>query len=139
YAAWPRCPPGRHSRRADIIAFSFRPARDIMTIIVAIRTMPPRSTNREDFETVARPIGAMAKDFTDGFFIPPHAHPRAQLIHASSGVMRVSTPQGAFVVPPHRAVWVPAGVVHDVRMAGAVAMRTLYIVPEAVASLPKEC
>jgi AraC-like DNA-binding protein len=101
--------------------------------------MASRSTNREDFETVARPIGAMAKDFPDGFFIAPHAHPRAQLIHASSGVMRISTPQGAFVVPPHRAVWVPTNVVHDVRMAGAVQMRTLYIVPDAAAVLPKEC
>ena len=101
--------------------------------------MTPRSTNRDDFQTVPRPIGAMAKDFADGFYIAPHAHPRHQLIHASSGVMRISTPQSAFVVPPHRAVWMPAHVVHDVRMAGAVAMRTLYVTPEAVASLPKEC
>jgi AraC-like DNA-binding protein len=101
--------------------------------------MAVRSTNREDFQVVPRPIGAMAKDFPDGFFIAPHAHRRSQLIHASTGVMRVRTPQGAWVVPPHRAVWVPADVVHDVRMAGAVAMRTLYIVPDAVAALPREC
>lgn len=101
--------------------------------------MATRSTNREDFQTVPRPIGAMAKDFPDGYFVAPHAHRRSQLIHASSGVMRVRTPQGAWVVPPHRAVWVPADVVHDVRMAGAVAMRTLYIVPDAVAALPREC
>ena len=101
--------------------------------------MPARSTNREDFQVVPRPIGAMAKDFPDGFFIAPHAHRRSQLIHASSGVMRVRTPQGAWVVPPHRAVWVPANVVHDVRMAGAVAMRTLYIVPEAASSMPQAC
>ncbi len=101
--------------------------------------MPARSTNREDFQTVPRPIGAMAKDFPDGFFIAPHAHRRSQLIHASSGVMRVRTPHGAWVVPPHRAVWVPADIVHDVRMAGAVAMRTLYIEPDAVAALPRAC
>jgi AraC-like DNA-binding protein len=101
--------------------------------------MTPRSTDRRDFETVPRPIGAMAKDFPDGFFIPPHAHPRHQLIHASSGVMRISTPQGAFVVPPQSAVWVPADVTHDVRMAGAVAMRTLYIARDAIESPPQEC
>lgn len=101
--------------------------------------MTLRSTNRDDFQVVPRPIGAMAKDFPDGFFIAPHAHPRHQLIHASSGVMRISTPQGAFVVPPHRAVWVPADVVHDVRMAGAVAMRTLYIARDAIAAPPQEC
>ena len=98
-----------------------------------------RSTDRKDYQDVPRPIGAMAKDFADGHFIPPHAHERSQIIYASCGVMRVRTPQGAWVVPPHRAVWVPAGVVHDVRMAGAVAMRTLYIAPEAVRTLPAEC
>jgi AraC-like DNA-binding protein len=101
--------------------------------------MATRSTNREDFQVVPRPIGAMAKDFPDGHFIAPHAHRRSQLIYASSGVMRVRTPLGAWVVPPNRAVWVPANVVHDVRMAGAVAMRTLYILPHLVGSLPHEC
>jgi AraC-like DNA-binding protein len=122
-----------------IFAFPARPARDILPFIIVKRTMATRSTNREDFQTVPRPIGAMAKDFPDGFYIAPHAHPRHQLIHASSGVMRISTPQSAFVVPPHRAVWMPAHIEHDVRMAGAVAMRTLYVTPESVASLPKEC
>lgn len=98
-----------------------------------------RSTDRNDYQDLPRSVGAMAKDFADGFFIPPHAHKRSQIIYASSGVMRVQTPQGAWVVPPHRAVWVPAGVVHDVRMAGAVAMRTLYIVPDVVRTLPDEC
>jgi hypothetical protein len=98
-----------------------------------------RSTNREDFQIVPRPIGAMAKDFPDGFFIAPHAHPRHQLIHASSGVMRISTPHGAFVVPSHRAVWMPADVVHDVCMSGAVAMRTLYIERDAIAAPAQEC
>lgn len=98
-----------------------------------------RSTDRNDYQDLPRPVGAMAKDFADSHFIPPHAHKRSQVIYASSGVMRVQTPQGAWVVPPHRAVWVPAGVVHDVRMAGAVAMRTLYIAPEAVRTLPDEC
>lgn len=98
-----------------------------------------RSTDRNDYQDLPRPVGAMAKDFADGFFIPPHAHERSQIIYASAGVMRVRTPQGAWVVPPHRAVWVPAGIVHDVRMAGAVAMRTLYIAPDAVRTLPGEC
>jgi AraC-like DNA-binding protein len=111
--------------QAFIIAFPARLARDILTITIARRTMP-RSTDREDFQTVPRPIGAMAKDFPDGFFIAPHAHPRHQLIHASS------------VVPPHRAVWMPADVVHDVRMSGAVAMRTLYIAREAITP-PQAC
>ncbi|HXP76390.1 MAG TPA: helix-turn-helix transcriptional regulator [Stellaceae bacterium] len=93
--------------------------------------MPTRSTNRDDYQRVPRPVAAMAKDFPSGFVIPPHSHPRAQLIYAADGVMRVISPLGAWVVPPLRAVWIPAGVEHEVRMSGAVAMRTLYIDPKA--------
>lgn len=94
--------------------------------------MRARSTNREDYQRVPRPVAAMAKDFPSGYVIAPHSHPRAQLIYAAAGVMRVTTPAGAWMVPPYRAVWVPAGVEHEVRMSGSpVAMRTLYIAPKS--------
>ncbi len=41
--------------------------------------------------------------------------------------MTVVTPQGTWVVPPHRAIWVPAGVEHGVQMSGRVAVRTLFL------------
>jgi AraC-like DNA-binding protein len=93
--------------------------------------MRSRSTNREDYQRVPRPVAAMAKDFPSGFVIAPHSHPRAQLIYAADGVMRVISPRAAWVVPPLRAVWIPAGIEHEVRMSGAVAMRTLYVDPQA--------
>jgi len=93
--------------------------------------MTPRSTNREDYQRVPRPVAAMGKDFPSGHIIPPHTHPRAQLIYAAEGVMRVVTSEGAWVVPPHRAVWLPAGIEHEVHMHGDVAMRTLYVDPRA--------
>jgi AraC-like DNA-binding protein len=93
--------------------------------------MPARSTNRDDYQRVPRPVAAMAKDFPNGFVIAPHSHPRAQLVYAADGVMRVISPLGAWVVPPLRAAWIPAGIEHEVRMGGSVAMRTLYIDPKA--------
>jgi AraC-like DNA-binding protein len=54
-------------------------------------------------------------------------------------VMRVSTGQGTWVVPPQRALWIPPSVEHEIRMSGAVAMRTLYIAPETGANLPTDC
>lgn len=101
--------------------------------------MAPRSTDPQDYQHVPRPVAAMAKPFPAGYHIAPHDHPRAQLLYAVSGVMRVITPEGAFVVPPLRAVWVPAGMRHEVRMASAVAMRTLYVAPDADPHLPTEC
>lgn len=49
-----------------------------------------------------------------------------QLAYASRGVMCVATTEGTWVVPPQRAVWIPAGVVHSVQMSGRVAVRTLF-------------
>jgi AraC-like DNA-binding protein len=95
-----------------------------------------RSTDPADYQRVPRPVAAMAKDFADGHQIPPHRHERAQLIFAVEGVMIVSTAEGRWAVPPQRAVWVPAGVTHEIRMAGAVAMRTIYVRPDAAARLP---
>lgn len=98
-----------------------------------------RSTNAEDYQRVARPVAAMPKDFPSGHHIARHSHERGQLLYATRGVMRVSTNQGSWVVPPQRALWIPPGVEHEIRMSGAVAMRTLYIAPETSAALPAGC
>jgi len=90
-----------------------------------------RSTNPLDYQRLPRPVAAMAKEFADGARIAPHTHERAQLIFAARGVMTILTAQGAWVVPPQRALWVPAGTVHEIRMAGAVSMRTLYVRADA--------
>ncbi|MBD3702962.1 hypothetical protein IE985_02560 [Klebsiella pneumoniae] len=37
-----------------------------------------------------------------------HQHDCAQLLHILSGVVRVATPVGYWVVPPGRGVWLPA-------------------------------
>lgn len=98
-----------------------------------------RSTNPQDYQAIPRPVAAMPKPFKDGDQIPPHRHRRAQLIYAAEGVMRVTTESGAFVVPPQRALWVPGGVEHALRMQGDVAMRTLYVEPRAVRGMPRDC
>jgi AraC-like DNA-binding protein len=53
--------------------------------------------------------------------------------------MSVITRDGAFVVPPQRAVWLPAGMEHEVHYAVPVSLRTLYIEPGANAKLPTRC
>jgi AraC-like DNA-binding protein len=54
-----------------------------------------------------------------------HDHTEHQLIHPSAGVLQVSTPLGVWVVPPHRAVWIPAEVPHAHQAHGPTQMRTL--------------
>lgn len=67
-----------------------------------------------------------------------HAHRRAQLIHASEGVLTVKTEQGYWVVPPQRGVWILPGVAHQVSSRKGFWLRTLYAEPGA-AALPDSC
>jgi AraC-like DNA-binding protein len=62
-----------------------------------------------------------------------------QLAYASQGVMSVQTTQGTWVVPPHRAVWIPSGVVHRIRMSGRVTLRTLFFARGVAKGLPRRC
>lgn len=93
----------------------------------------------EDCQLAPRPVAALASDHSDGEHIAPHHHPRAQLIHAVTGVMTVRSAGGSWVVPTGRAVWMPALAEHAIRIAGDVAMRSVFIDPHTRAALPIEC
>ena len=70
---------------------------------------------------------------------PPHKHDWDQLTYAASGVLHVDTASARWLVPPHRAVWVPAGVTHAERMYGPVSVRTLYLAEGLADALPRDC
>ena len=84
-------------------------------------------------------IMGLTHDYVPGHVIPLHFHDRDQLVYASRGVMTVRTEDSAWVVPTHRAVWIPASVPHTVAMSGAVAMRTLYLRARLAQGLPRNC
>ena len=84
-------------------------------------------------DRVDRPLAAFARDYPGGHDTGWHAHARAQLLYATRGVMRVSTEAAGFVVPPGRALWVPAGLPHAVSMRDGVAMRALFVRRDAAA------
>lgn len=69
----------------------------------------------------------LAEDHESGYLIASHRHDSAQLIHPASGVMTVKTEDGLWVVPPERAVWVPADTAHSILMTGRVELRTIYL------------
>ena len=85
------------------------------------------------------PLLGLAEDHGPDEPIPPHHHDSAQLIHACEGVMTVETADGLWVVPPARAVWVPAFVTHSIAMSGTVRLRTLYLAPETAPILGSRC
>jgi len=59
-----------------------------------------------------------------------HSHDRHQLAWAADGVLTVVAEAHTWVLPPTRALWIPAGVVHETIAAEKATMRTLYLKPK---------
>ncbi|MDR3440037.1 helix-turn-helix transcriptional regulator [Telmatospirillum sp.] len=93
--------------------------------------LPPRSTNRLDYEQAARPIAAMPKDYPCGHVVDLHRHNRGQIIFAAAGVMEIETTGDLWLLPPQRALWMPAGIDHLMRARSQVSLRTVYIRTDA--------
>jgi AraC-like DNA-binding protein len=55
-----------------------------------------------------------------------------QLVYPAEGTLSVETPEGTWVVPPHRAVWVPPGIEHYVTVHGNATLRSLYFRKNAI-------
>jgi AraC-like DNA-binding protein/mannose-6-phosphate isomerase-like protein (cupin superfamily) len=110
-----------------------------MSVTVEKRTKAPAHANPDLLDDAPRDVVLWADSYHAGELVAEHRHRRAQLLHAVSGVMTVTTPDGSWVVPPHRALWVPAATDHAIRMTGAVSMRTLYVEPGAAAPMPRQC
>jgi AraC-like DNA-binding protein len=81
----------------------------------------------------------MAKEFESGSETGSHSHPRGQLLHAVKGVMVAKTSEGAWIVPPRFALWIPPHVVHSVEMRDTVALRTVYIREAEARSISPHC
>ena len=77
-------------------------------------------------DTEEPPVRGYAVTHPGGGAVLPQSAGWDQLIYASSGVMTVHAGDGIWVVPPDRAVWVPATVPHRIEMSGRTAVRTLY-------------
>ena len=82
-----------------------------------------------DFPMTVRPVVAFEDDYPAGFVDPMHSHDRSQLCYAASGVMSFTTDAASFILPPKRAIWIPAGVRHQLSCRGPVMFQTLYIEP----------
>src|SRR6201996_4058941 len=86
-----------------------------------------------------RSIIAIGTHYPDGHVIKPHHHRRGQLLSGATGVVVLATPDGTYVMPPQRGMWIPPATEHHVRMVGAVRMQSLYLAPEAAAGMPARC
>ncbi len=74
-------------------------------------------------------VHLVAVQYRKGTRLEPHLHREAQLVYAARGTMQVTTPKGRWLVPPDRAVWVPARFEHAIDVLADIEMRTLYFDP----------
>lgn len=56
-----------------------------------------------------------------------HSHDEHQLAWSPEGVLVVLTQDASFVLPPSRALWIPARMLHETRASGAAVLRSLYL------------
>jgi AraC-like DNA-binding protein len=81
----------------------------------------------------------MADSLPGGAVIPAHSHRRAQLIFATAGTMTVHASGSLWILPASHALWMPPGIVHDIRTAGPVELRTLYIQSQHTERIGSRC
>lgn len=98
-----------------------------------------RRVQIEAVDYVPRPIIAIGNSYPAGHRIALHRHRRGQLISGTTGLIVLGTPEGTWVMPPQRGVWIPPATQHHVRMVGAVSMQSLYVEPTAVPHMPTRC
>jgi AraC-like DNA-binding protein/uncharacterized RmlC-like cupin family protein len=68
-----------------------------------------------------------------------HTHTDHQLAWAASGVLTVRSGAEAWVLPPTRALWIPAGVPHETLSASSTTMRSAYVRPDHCPIRWSEC
>ncbi|MGC4010634.1 MAG: helix-turn-helix transcriptional regulator [Pseudomonas sp.] len=88
-----------------------------------------------EFTTLPRPVWLRAFDMPAGFEVELHSHPWGQLMYAASGVLEATTEQHNCLIPPRRAMWLPAGVSHSARARTFVVHRSFYLIPELAIGL----
>ena len=89
--------------------------------------------------TLVRPVEVRAFDMADGEIFEPHSHEWGQFTYSAEGVLTVLTGNGHFTAPPNMAVWIPPGIVHDIKPVGPAKFRSLYIAQNEVKGMPPNC
>jgi AraC-like DNA-binding protein len=71
------------------------------------------------------PAVTLSRRLAGGAVIDAHRHDGNQIVYASQGVLSVTTDAGTWVAPASRAIWIPAGAVHEHRAYGTTVLHTV--------------
>jgi len=76
-------------------------------------------------ETSQRPANTGHQPIPAGGGIEAHWHDRHQIVYAGRGVLSVTTDAGSWIAPATRAIWIPAGTLHEHRAYGETTLHTV--------------
>ncbi len=85
-------------------------------------------------DTVPPSVGAIVVGtfpLASGDWIAAHSHTHHQLAWTRSGVLGIAVDDNYWILPPTRALWVPAGVIHRTGATRDAVLSSLYLDPES--------
>ncbi|NVZ27814.1 helix-turn-helix transcriptional regulator [Pseudomonas gingeri] len=86
------------------------------------------------------PVQGLEREYAPGFEAEHTHEQHAQVMYAVTGSMTVSTSEGIWVLPPQRALWIPAGVLHTFKHSRPISLRAVYVRQDTVGIPPwKSC
>ncbi len=93
-----------------------------------------------DPDGVARPVLVVGtKQMSGGLELDFHTHRKAQLFFVLRGEMTCEASNALWLVPPQSALWVPGGTGHRLKSRAPFEGFSLFVEPDAVVTLPREC
>lgn len=96
---------------------------------------PPTSL----FPTKERPVRVVARNLAADELLVAHSHPWAQVTYAQDGVIQVFANLQTWFVPPLRAIWIPAGIEHEVRTLEKAELRAVYVADHVAPISGNQC
>lgn len=86
-----------------------------------------------------RPVRLVARDLNADELLAAHRHAWGQVTYSLDGVVRVTSGNSTWIVPPHRAIWIPPKALHEVTTLEKAKLRALYVYAAAAPFTGGQC
>ena len=106
-------------------------------------TPVPTSATAQSAPCALRPVRSRSRPLAVDAHIVPHQHAWSQFTYCASGLLQITVTheerETTFIVPPSRAVWIPAQVQHNVVVLETAELRVVDIAPSALPAHWSRC
>ncbi|AFC86339.1 AraC family transcriptional regulator [Frateuria aurantia] len=93
-----------------------------------------------EVDSIPRPVAAkLSTRISKHWERATHHHRKAQLLYSVRGLLRCQIADGIWIVPPQCAIWIPGDLPHSVRGSGETECYCLFVEPDALPGLPRQC